>query len=592
MVANVSFFPCADIIDKVVAYLAKNPDMEARLISEQGGNEKMAFLLPTSPYFAYYKQRLREEKQLLAPSADDDADKAKEEAPEPEKEKIEEPPQLEWLLETDQATIPALDFDLIRLTAQYVAKNGRGFQMGLMNRESRNPQFGFLTTHHPLHEFYQKLVENYSKIIVADEAVLSRHRKENRTKQAVIDRVMKRKAWKRSQLKTEEEERAEEEAERSAAAAIDWNEAVIVESIVFKPEEEAFLPAPIEQSKLLTVYMATKQREEDERRKREEESKNAFGAIAAASTHQVEPSAVKTQLEPQTAFDIQRRGANTPGGPRKPMEICPICRLSFPSDEIEGHIKVEMSKGGRIAMHDPKRNKPGQPEFQPVVATGEDMANRLAKMAKKRSDIFGDDDDERSVMEARRAEQAKRERESAAAIAAVSVNAAPESYNSMPPTAPTSYPNMPPTAPMTYQRPQQDLRYQMDSRPAHLDSGKRSAEDEIPEDAQVNAKKSKTTETIDLLPEKEWAEQHPEDVKITFKMEGEAASYELTLPVLTKFKAIKDELAKTCNIAANKQVLKTDALGFVKDHLSLAHYNLPSGTVINLSTKERGGRKK
>jgi len=34
--------------------------------------------------------------------------------------------------------------DMIKLTAQFVARNGQHFQMGLLNREQKNSQFDFL----------------------------------------------------------------------------------------------------------------------------------------------------------------------------------------------------------------------------------------------------------------------------------------------------------------------------------------------------------------------------------------------------------------------------------------------------------------
>jgi hypothetical protein len=41
----------------------------------------------------------------------------------------------------------------------------------------------------------------------------------------------------------------------------------------------------------------------------------------------------------------------------------------------------------------------------------------------------------------------------------------------------------------------------------------------------------------------------------------------------------------------NKQQLKSQTLGFLKDTLSAAHYNFINGTVIELSVRQRGGRR-
>jgi splicing factor 3A subunit 1 len=48
--------------------------------------------------------------------------------------------------------------------------------------------------------------------------------------------------------------------------------------------------------------------------------------------------------------------------------------------------------------------------------------------------------------------------------------------------------------------------------------------------------------------------------------------------------------AELQNMPVNKQQLKF-SMGFVKDALSCAHYNFLSGTVLELSVRQRGGRR-
>ena len=54
--------------------------------------------------------------------------------------------------------------DVVKLTAQFVARNGRGFLTNLMNREQRNYQFDFLRPQHSLFNYFTKLVEQYTKV--------------------------------------------------------------------------------------------------------------------------------------------------------------------------------------------------------------------------------------------------------------------------------------------------------------------------------------------------------------------------------------------------------------------------------------------
>ena len=53
--------------------------------------------------------------------------------------------------------------DIVKLTAQFMAKNGTSFQERLMQREQRSYQFDFLRKH-PLFSYFTKLVEHYRKV--------------------------------------------------------------------------------------------------------------------------------------------------------------------------------------------------------------------------------------------------------------------------------------------------------------------------------------------------------------------------------------------------------------------------------------------
>ena len=54
----------------------------------------------------------------------------------------------------------------------------------------------------------------------------------------------------------------------------------------------------------------------------------------------------------------------------------------------------------------------------------------------------------------------------------------------------------------------------------------------------------------------------------------------------------KSRLAEVVGLAANKQKIEREQLGFLRDELTLAHYNVSPDTQLQLAVKERGGRKK
>ena len=63
------------------------------------------------------------------------------------------------------------------------------------------------------------------------------------------------------------------------------------------------------------------------------------------------------------------------------------------------------------------------------------------------------------------------------------------------------------------------------------------------------------------------------------------------LPLSTTVSAIKEQLAAQTGMAAGKQKLTTSSGLAMKNSVTLAYYNLISGSVLTLATKERGGRK-
>ena len=71
-----------------------------------------------------------------------------------------EPPKLVYKVDRPLGVNP-LDLDVIMLTAQFVAANGRPFLTGIANRESKNPQFDFLKPTHHLFKYFTELVDSY-----------------------------------------------------------------------------------------------------------------------------------------------------------------------------------------------------------------------------------------------------------------------------------------------------------------------------------------------------------------------------------------------------------------------------------------------
>lgn len=118
-------------------------------------------------------------------------------------------------------------------------------------------------------------------------------------------------------------------------------------------------------------------------------------------------------------------------------------------------------------------------------------------------------------------------------------------------------------------------------------------------DAQEEAKRAKAE--AELVPEAQWSAQHPNpiSVKVIVPQEEENAKFNLNgqtvmlndlLPATT-VKDLKTQLSDQLGgLQANKIKLSTVKHGFLKDNLSIAHYNFVEGENLMVSTKERGGR--
>ena len=148
-----------NIVDKTASFVARNgPEFESRIRQNEANNAKFNFLTTTDPYHAYYKHKVTEFREgratepgtaplmgaahgnsmmggaaattggaaAAAKAATLAAAAAKAEpvvlqGPPPEFEFVADPP-----------SISAYELDVVKLTAQFVARNGRQFLTNLM----------------------------------------------------------------------------------------------------------------------------------------------------------------------------------------------------------------------------------------------------------------------------------------------------------------------------------------------------------------------------------------------------------------------------------------------------------------------------
>lgn len=241
-----------NIVDKTASFVARNgPEFESRIRQNEVNNPKFNFLNPADPYHAYYQHKVKEFKEgkgqeptVAKPSPASMAIKPVSEPIKTIEPIVPKDPPPEFEFTADPPSISAFDLDVVKLTAQFVARNGRQFLTNLMNREQRNYQFDFLRPQHSLFNYFTKLVEQYTKILIPPKDLINKLKKESQSIKHTLDQVKYRVEWAKFQ---ERERRKEEDAlekERIAYAQIDWHDFVVVETVDFQSSEMGNLPSP------------------------------------------------------------------------------------------------------------------------------------------------------------------------------------------------------------------------------------------------------------------------------------------------------------------------------------------------------------
>lgn len=223
-----------------------------RIREKEKTNPKFSFLSTNDAYNAYYLWRLSEIREGRGTAVA--AGRAGEVEAEAEKPKgPPEPP--EFRFSARMPNISAQDLEVVRLTALFVAKNGRQFMTTLSQRETGNFQFDFLRPNHTLHSFFQRLIDQYTALLRAggmDGEGGKLQQQRIKQLQANVDdkfhllnRAKDRGEWFKFQDEQKAKKEEEAEKEKMTYAQIDWHDFVVVETVVFtEADDQAHLPPP------------------------------------------------------------------------------------------------------------------------------------------------------------------------------------------------------------------------------------------------------------------------------------------------------------------------------------------------------------
>ncbi|CAE5957491.1 unnamed protein product [Arabidopsis arenosa] len=716
------------IVEKTAQFVSKNGlEFEKRIIVSNEKNAKFNFLKSSDPYHAFYQHKLTEYRAQNKDGAQgtDDADgtdpqldttatavesEANDAQPDLQAQfrippKPLEPPEPEKYTVRLPEGITGEELDIIKLTAQFVARNGKSFLTGLTSREINNPQFQFMKPTHSMFTFFTSLVDAYSEVLMPPKDLKEKLRKSAADLTTVLERCLHRLEWDRSQEQQKKKEEDEKELERVQMAMIDWHDFVVVESIDFADEEDEELPPPMTLDEVIRRSKASAMEEDEivepgkevEMEMDEEEVKLVAEGMRAANLEaSVKIENVHDEEAPMRIVKNWKRPEDRIPTERDPTKVVvsPITGELIPINEMSEHM--------RISLIDPKFKEQKDRMFAKIrettLAQDDEIAKNIVGLARLRPDIFGTTEEE--VSNAVKAEIEKKKDEQPKQVIwdghtgsigrtanqALTQNANGEEQgdgvygdpNSFPGPAalPPSRPGVPivrplpppPNLALNLPRPPPSAQYpgaprplgvpmmqpmhqqhqlsmpgppghpqMMMNRPPQMMAqpgmhvppppGSQFAPMQIPrpygqlppsamgmmqpppmpgmppppppEEAppplpeEPEPKRQKFDESA-LVPEDQYLAQHPGPATIRVSMPNmdDGQVMEITVQSLSEnVGSLKEKIAGEIQIPANKQKLSGKA-GFLKDNMSLAHYNVGAGEILTLSLRERGGRKR
>ncbi|OZJ05568.1 hypothetical protein BZG36_01717 [Bifiguratus adelaidae] len=627
------------IVDKTADFVARHGTQAEDRIREQGRhNPKFAFMNPLDPYHAYYRNMIQDIKEGKSTKKAVTKEIKMEDAQPAQKPIPKEPPPFQFIAE--MPAISLQDLQIVKLTAQFVARNGRQFMTELAQREARNYQFDFLRPTHSLHAFFNKLVKQYTYVLMAPKELTEALKRNSEDKYHILDKVKERAefvAWQEAEKQKQEDEA---EKEREAYASIDWHDFIVVDTVEFtEADESTELPPPMSLIELQNMSLEQKRMsgmpdqlpaeagEEDNEMDIEEVDMDEDEEETVEQVPTAEPE-IKV---PEVSSTMKIRNSYVPRvmaekKKQEAMQICPRCGQAIPASELAEHVRIELLdpkwKEQRLAAE--AKNKDSN-----LLQEGQDVAKILKNFSSYRSDIFRETDtDVAKKLE----EDAKKAQERSKAVwdghtasinltqqralhkGAEEVHAAqaypaesqigpqtpqmqavqsaypaypqPPGYYGAPPPAPYGMPPaanyIPPPPPLnnTYTPPTGSPAPPKMARPA----------DEAAFGAS-SAKKAKPEG--DYIDEQTFLSNHQDPVNVSiatipfadkpeWKLDGRTFIVE-NLPPTTLVSALKNKIAQQIGMPVGRQTLTVQAKGTVmKNGESLAYYNIGPGDIITL----------
>ncbi|RKF78666.1 Pre-mRNA-splicing factor sap114 [Golovinomyces cichoracearum] len=427
------------ILEKTAGYVSRNGIIfEERIREKEKHNPKFSFLSPNDAYNAYYLWRLSEIKggrgTAVAAGRADESEQTTEKPKGPP-----EPP--EFHFSARMPNISAQDLEVVKLTALFVAKNGRQFMTTLSQRETGNYQFDFLRPNHTLHNFFQRLIDQYSTLLRTGGVDGSARKLQQpriaeleanvKDKFHCLSRAKQRAGWFKFQDEQKQKKEEEAEKEKISYAQIDWHYFVVVETVVFtEADDQANLPPPTSLSELQFASLDQKAMMSiNSHNLRIEEAmpgdsqyynsypQQEYETADISATQPLEPGYQDSLMQfteeeneeqqrirerTEARQRAQQAQADAKGGsapmkikenyvPRaaaraankQNMVVCPNCKQQMPASELDEHIRIEL-----LDSRWKEQKAKSDSRYATTNLSTQDVANNLKRLASQRSDLF------------------------------------------------------------------------------------------------------------------------------------------------------------------------------------------------------------
>eukprot|EP01028_Stygiella_incarcerata_P005579 TRINITY_DN2343_c0_g2_i1.p1 TRINITY_DN2343_c0_g2~~TRINITY_DN2343_c0_g2_i1.p1 ORF type:complete len:730 (+),score=293.68 TRINITY_DN2343_c0_g2_i1:226-2415(+) len=419
-----------ETVDATAQYMMQAPKgFENILREKEAKNQQFQFLFEESPYHAYYRQKLEsirnENQEKNAPQPPPSTEEKKGSSSmsagttshrvvEREAIRLEAPPPDEFIIRPPK-NIPCIVWEVMKTSAEFVAKRGREFIQVIASRERHDPLFDFVKKTHFYHATFLRMVESFEKIVQMPKDMITMLHHNAEDQLGVLRRLQCRAEWEARRRKEEEENEAETDENGDGAEdgkyLIDWHSFVVVETIDFFDDElldQLDLGKDEgEEGGSTRKANGDAQREQDMEEEEKEDhgeedmevdeiapppSKFQKGIVRVLGASAPPTSGVKPAPPPRPPQPPPAPAMASSGGKKA---IDPITGELISLDQASEHLRIQLLDPQWKEQKEREREK-----FRTTnIAGGDEMVHTLSDFRKKRPDIFGDEEEEKRIME-------------------------------------------------------------------------------------------------------------------------------------------------------------------------------------------------